>query len=88
MAYLSTILLDVHNSLEKLGTMDATSSTAFISVIYSDFKNLVYNIYITILKNHMQAILDAIIGENQSPAIKNNNITYIFHHSTCNSCFT
>ena len=31
---LSTILLDVHDSLEKLGTMGATSSTGIISVIY------------------------------------------------------
>ena len=31
---LSTILLVAHDSLEKLGTMDATSSTGIISVIY------------------------------------------------------
>ena len=32
---LSTIFLDVHDSLEKLGTMGAsTSSTGIISVIY------------------------------------------------------
>ena len=31
---LSTILLDVHDSLEKLGTTSATSSTGSISVIY------------------------------------------------------
>ena len=31
---LSTILLDVHDSLEKLGTIDATSSTGIISAIY------------------------------------------------------
>ena len=51
--------------------------------INSDYKNLGYIIYTTILKNHMQATLDAIIGENQSAAIKN-NITHIFHNSTCN----
>ena len=52
--------------------------------INSDYKNLGYIIYTTILKNHMQATLDAIIGENQSAAIKSNNITHIFHHSTSN----
>ena len=52
--------------------------------INSDYKNLGYIIYTTILKNHMQATLDAIIGENQSAAIKYNNITHIFHNSTCN----
>ena len=31
---LSTILFDVHDSLEKLGTMGATSNTGIISVIY------------------------------------------------------
>ena len=31
---LSTIPLNVHDSLEKLGTMGATSSTGIISVIY------------------------------------------------------
>ena len=31
---LSAILLDVHESLEKLGTMGATSSTRIIPVIY------------------------------------------------------
>ena len=29
----------------------------------------------------MQTTLDAIIGENQSAAIKNNNVMHIFHHS-------
>ena len=52
--------------------------------INSDYKNLGYIIYTTILKNHMQATLDAIIGENQSAAIKYNNITHIFHNLTCN----
>ena len=31
---LSTIFLDVHDSLEKLGTVGATSSIGTISVIY------------------------------------------------------
>ena len=35
-----------------------------------DYKKLGYKIYTTILKNHMQKTLDAIIGENQSVAIK------------------
>ena len=51
---------------------------------YLLYINLGYKIYTTILKNHMQATLDAIIGENQSAAIKNKTITHIFHHSTCN----
>ena len=49
----------------------------------SDYKKLGYKIYTAIPKNHMQTILDAIIGENQSvPIIK--NIAHIFHHPTCN----
>ena len=52
--------------------------------INSDYKNLGYKIYTTIPKNHIQTTLDAIISENQSAAIKNNNILYIFHYSTCN----
>ena len=52
-----------------------------------DYKKLGYKIYTTILKNRMQKTLDAIIGENQSAAIKN-NITHIFHHLKCNSCLT
>ena len=61
---------------------------SYLLYINSDYKNLGYIIYTTILKNHMQATLDAIIGENQSAAIKNNNITHMFHYSTCNGCFT
>ena len=52
--------------------------------INSDYKDLGYIIYTTILRNHMQATLDEIIGENQSATIKDNNITHIFHNSTCN----
>ena len=51
----------------------------------SDYKNLGIDF---IPKNDMQTNLDLIIGENQSAAIKNNNITHIFYHSTCDSCFT
>ena len=57
---------------------------SYLLYINSDYKNLGYEIYTTILKNHMPANLDAIIGENQSAAIKNNNITHIFHNSACN----
>ena len=35
--------------------------------------NLDYKTYTTIFKNHMQTILDVIIGENQSAAIKKQN---------------
>ena len=61
---------------------------SYLFYINSDYKNLGYIIYTTILKTHMQATLDAIIGEKQSAAIKNNNITHIFHNSTCNWRFT
>ena len=57
---------------------------SYLLYINSDYKNLGYIIYTTILKTHMQATLDAIIGEKQSATIKNNNITHIFHNSTCN----
>ena len=43
-----------------------------------DYKKLGYKIYTTILKNHMQKTLDAIIGENQSVATKNRTILHKF----------
>ena len=46
--------------------------------INSNYTNLGYNIYTTILKNHVQKILDAIIGENQSVATKNRTILQTF----------
>ena len=49
--------------------------TAFINL---DYKNLNYKIYTTILKNHKQKVLDAIIGENQSAAIKNRTVLDVF----------
>ena len=42
------------------------------------YTNLGYKIYTTILKTHMQKILDAIIGENQSVATKNRTILRTF----------
>ena len=57
---------------------------SYLLYINSDYKNLGYIVDTTILKNHMQATIDAIIGENQSAAIKHNNITHIFHNPTCN----
>ena len=52
---------------------------SYLLHINSDYESFGYIIYTTILKKHMQTILDAIIGENQSAAIKNNNITHIRH---------
>ena len=46
--------------------------------INSNYTNLGYKIYTTILKNHMQKTLDAIIGENQSVATKNRTILHKF----------
>ena len=46
--------------------------------INSNYTNLGYKIYTTILKNHMQKILVAIIGENQSVATKNRAILHTF----------
>ena len=40
--------------------------------------NLGYKIHTTILKNHMKTTLDAIIGENQSAAIKSRTILQTF----------
>ena len=57
---------------------------SYLLYINSDYKNLSYKLCTTILKNQIQATLDAIIGENQSAAIKNNNITHIFRNSTYN----
>ena len=55
---------------------------SYLLCINSEYKNLGYIIYIKIVKNNMQAILDAIIAGNQSAAIKYNNITHIFHNAT------
>ena len=43
-----------------------------------NYTNLGYKIYTTILKNHMQKTLDAIIGENQSVATKNRTLLHTF----------
>ena len=43
-----------------------------------NYTNLGYKIYTTILKNHMQKTLDAIIGEKQSVATKNRTILNTF----------
>ena len=60
----------------------------YLLYINLNYKNLGYNIYTTILKNHMQKTLGAMIGENQSAAIKNSNITQVFHHWIGNWCLT
>ena len=54
--------------------MGATSSTEIIPVIYK-FRLWIYT---TILKNHMQTTIDAIIGENQSAPVKNRTILQTF----------
>ena len=50
----------------------------YVLYINSNYTNLGYKIYTTILKNHMQKILIAIIGENQSVATKNRTILHKF----------
>ena len=50
----------------------------YVLYINLNYTNLGYNIYTTILKNHMQKTLDAIIGENQSVATKNRTILHTF----------
>ena len=50
----------------------------YVLYINSNYTNLGYKIYTTILKNHMQKILVAIIGENQSVATKNRAILHKF----------
>ena len=46
--------------------------------INSNYTNLDYTIYTTILKNHMQKNLNVIIGENQSVATKTRTILHTF----------
>ena len=53
---------------------------SYLLSINSGYKNLRYIIYTAILKNNIQATLDAIIGENQSAAVEYNNITHSFHN--------
>ena len=50
----------------------------YVLYINLNYGNLGYNIYTTILKNHMQKTLDAIIGEKQSVALKNRIILNTF----------
>ena len=51
---------------------------SYLLYVHLHYKNLGYNIYSTILKNQMQTTLGAIIGENQSAAIKNRTILHTF----------
>ena len=60
--------------------LEQESYLLYINLYY---KNLGYKIYTTILKNRMQTTLDAIIDENQSAAIKTDDITHIFYHWRC-----
>ena len=57
---------------------------SYLLYINLGYKKLDYKIYTTILKNHMQKTLDAIISEIHPDAIKNHNITHTFHHLKCN----
>ena len=50
----------------------------YVSYINSNYTTLGYKTYTTILKNHMQKILDGIIGENQSVATKSRTILHTF----------
>ena len=54
--------------------MGVTSKRGIISVNI----NFDYKIFTTILKNYIQKTFDAIIGENQSNAIKNRTILHTF----------
>ena len=51
---------------------------SYVLYINLNYTNLGYKIYTTILKNHMQKTLDAIIGENQSVATKNRTILHTY----------
>ena len=50
----------------------------YVLHINLNYTNLGYKFYTTIRKNHMQKMLDAIIGENQSVATKNRTILNTF----------
>ena len=50
----------------------------YVLYINSNYTNLGYKTYTTILKNHIQKTLDSIIGEAQSVATKNRTILHIF----------
>ena len=51
---------------------------SYLLHIKLDYINVGYKIYNTIPKNQMQTVLDAMIGENQSTAIKNRTILHTF----------
>ena len=50
----------------------------YVLYINLNYTNLGYKIYTTILKNHMQKILDAIIDQNQLVATRNRTILHTF----------
>ena len=50
----------------------------YVLYINLNYTNLGYKIYTTILKNHMQKPIDAIIDENQSVATKTRTILHTF----------
>ena len=59
---------------------------SYLLCINLDYKNLGHNICTTILKNNMQATLDAIIGEKQSAVINKTTILHTFstiRHVNC-----
>ena len=51
---------------------------SYLLYINLHYNNLGYKVYTKILKNHMQKVLDAIIGKNQSPAVKNRTLLHTF----------
>ena len=50
----------------------------YVLYINLNYTNLGYKIYTTILKNHMQKILDAIIDQNQLVATRNRTVLHTF----------
>ena len=58
--------------------MGAASRTGTICYINLNYTNLGYKIYTTILNNHMEKTLEAIIDEKQSVAAKNRTILHTF----------
>ena len=69
---------DLYDSQKKLAWVLLVEQEPYVLHINLNYTNLGYKFYTTIRKNHMQKMLDAIIGEKQSVTTKNRTILNTF----------
>ena len=85
---LSPILLDVYDSLKKLGTMAATSRTGTICVTYKFklHKSRLQNFHFNPQESYAKTLRCNYWWKPIRCYQKHVNITHIFHNSRCNWC--